>query len=250
MDRTSTLPVPEHYIPGNLWNLDIPTASTIPGPMGSFMRHVTTMISPNNPSYVTTARWPVDHITQLRTDPTFDHIAAHQAYWEKLQLEQNSLRILVEHDSGSNQIMGEAHQVHDQMVRMVLTMQQRQSAHPWTQEWADRPVPPQAAPLPRHVQPTAQPQPVPVKPAPARHQAQPASLIDEWCANECNAFHHKWVPIHGHKHASDSSLREQCPCLALRSKRSSNSEQAIAVRTPFLALLRDKYSKGGVSCTV
>ena len=37
--------------------------------------------------------------------------------------------------------MGEAHQVHDQMVRMVLTTQQRQSAHPWTQERADRPVP-------------------------------------------------------------------------------------------------------------
>ena len=148
-----------------------------PGPLGSFMRHVTTMKLPTNPSYVTTLQLPVNSSTQLRTDRTFENIAAHQAYLERLQLEQNTLR------SWSNMIqdprMGEADQVHNQKVRMVLAMQQQQqqqqSVHPWTQEWADRPVQPPTAHLAQPVQPTVQPLPVPVKPALARHQAQPAS---------------------------------------------------------------------------
>ena len=80
------------YVSGNLWNLDIPTVATIPGPMGSFTRHVTTMLSPTNPSYVTTRQWPVPSVTQLRTDPTFENkFAAHQAYLDKLQFGQNTL---------------------------------------------------------------------------------------------------------------------------------------------------------------
>ena len=113
-------PVPGHYVSGNLWNLDIPTVSTNPGPMGSFMRHVTTMLSPTNPSYVTTRQWPVPSITQLRTDPTFENIAAHQAYLEKLQFKQNTLRSWSH--MVQDQIMGEAAQIHHQLVQMVLTM--------------------------------------------------------------------------------------------------------------------------------
>ena len=74
-----------------------------------------------------------------------------------------------------DRITGEADQVHNQMARTALTMQQQQqSANPWTQAWADRPTQPQVAPPPRPVQPTAQPAPVPVKPALARRQAQPS----------------------------------------------------------------------------
>ena len=84
-DRTWTeprhFPVPGRFIPGNLWNLDIPTVSTIPSPLGSSMRHMTTMHSPSNPSYVTTnAEFPIEHITQLRTDPTFENVMAHQSF--------------------------------------------------------------------------------------------------------------------------------------------------------------------------
>ena len=141
------------------------------------MRHVTTMNSPTVPNYVTTARYPVEHITQLRTDPTFENIVAHQSYLEKLQFEQNCVR------SWSNmiqdQIMGEADQVHNQMARMILTMQQQQqqqSTNPWTRGYAEPQMQSnQGAPPPRPVQPTAQPAPIQVKPAPARHQAQPSS---------------------------------------------------------------------------
>ena len=74
-----------------------------------------------------------------------------------------------------DQIMGEADQVHNQMVRMVLTVQQQQeSPIPWTQAWADQPMQPRAVPPPRPVQPTAQPAAIQVKPAPApRHEVQP-----------------------------------------------------------------------------
>ena len=96
-------PVPGRYVSGNLWNLDIPTLSINPGPMGSLMRHVTTMLSPTNPSYVTTRQWPVPSINQLRTDPTLENIAAHQAYLEKLQFEQNSRsKVMGTHGARSN----------------------------------------------------------------------------------------------------------------------------------------------------
>ena len=176
IDRNSTLSFSRPlYVPGNLWNLNLPTVSAVPGPMGSFTRHVTTMYSPNNPSYVTTAKRPVHHIMELRADPSLENIAAHQAYLEKLQFEQNTLRLWS--NMIQDQIMGEAHQVPDQIVKMALTMQQQQSAHPWAQEWAGRPAQPPTAPLPRPVQPTAQPLPVQDcnQTSTCSQQAQPAS---------------------------------------------------------------------------
>ena len=95
-------------------DLDLPTVSSIPGPLGSFTRHVTTVHSLNVPNYVTTARFPVDNITQLKTDPTFENIVAHQSYLDKLQFGQHSMR------SWSNMIqdhiVGEADQAHNDMA--------------------------------------------------------------------------------------------------------------------------------------
>ena len=40
------------HIQGQAWNIDIEDRSRKPGPMVSFMRHVTFMQSPNNPSHL------------------------------------------------------------------------------------------------------------------------------------------------------------------------------------------------------
>ena len=69
-----------------------PQKNRKPRPMLSFLRHVTSMKSPNNPSYVANHKWPVTDLQYLRIEATFENIAAHQAYLEKLQFEQNTLR--------------------------------------------------------------------------------------------------------------------------------------------------------------
>ena len=84
-------PVPGEYVPSNQWNISI-LKRHIPGPLGSFLRHATTTQSPLVPNYVTTQRYPVPRVGNLRTKPTYENIIAHQSYLEKLQFEQNSLR--------------------------------------------------------------------------------------------------------------------------------------------------------------
>ena len=71
---------------------DIEARARIPGPMASFLRHVISMQSPNNPAYVDTHKWPVTDVRYLRTEATLENTAAHQAYLEKLQFEQNTRR--------------------------------------------------------------------------------------------------------------------------------------------------------------
>ena len=66
-----------------------------PGQMGSIMRHVTTMQSPMNPSYVTTRQWPVPSVHQLRTDPTLENFAAHQAYLGEVAVRKEYSKIMV-----------------------------------------------------------------------------------------------------------------------------------------------------------
>ena len=163
------LPSPGNYVSGNLWNLDIPTVSKNPGPMGSLTRHVTTMQSPTNPSYVDSGLSPVSiSFEQIQPSRMFRHI---KPTWRgcssKFEQKFNTLRSWT--NMVQDQIQGEAAQVHHQLVQMMLTIHQQQSPHPWSQEWTETPVWPPTATLPRPVQPT--PQPVPVKPAPARHQA-------------------------------------------------------------------------------
>ena len=97
---------PGHHISGNLWNIDIEDRSRKPGPMASFLRHVNSMQSPNNPTYVDTRMYPVMDVLDLRREMTLENVAAHQRYLEKLQFEmKNTLRSWS--NSIQDQIMGE-----------------------------------------------------------------------------------------------------------------------------------------------
>ena len=51
--------------------------------VGSLTRHMTTVYSPTNPSYLTTRQWPINDITQLRTDPTFENIAVKSTWRDR-----------------------------------------------------------------------------------------------------------------------------------------------------------------------
>ena len=81
-----------------------------PSPIASFLRHVASMHSPSNPSYVGTRIHPAADVRGLRREASLENIAAHQRYLEKLEFDINTGR------SWSNriqdQIMGEAAQVH------------------------------------------------------------------------------------------------------------------------------------------
>ena len=167
----ASYPNPGFHVSGNLWSLDIADRASKPGPMASFLRHVTSMQSPTNPSYAATGRLPVTDVQCLRTEATLENNAHHQAYLEKLQFEHNTLT------SWSNmvqdQIASEAQQVHLQLMQMSQTMQNRANSQPWAHGWASS----SAQLPPRPVQRTPQPQ-VPVKPAPTprpQPQAQSAS---------------------------------------------------------------------------
>ena len=72
-------PVPGEYVPGNLWNIST-IERDIPSPLGSFLRHTTTVQSPNVPNYVTTQKYPVVRVADLRTEPTAENSMAHQSY--------------------------------------------------------------------------------------------------------------------------------------------------------------------------
>ena len=137
------------------------------------MRHVTATLSPTNPSYVTTRQWPVPSINQLRTEAILENIAAHQAYLEKLQFESEHSKVMG-YTWCKIEYMGEAAQVHHQLAAAAAAAAACSSSSRvfilGLRIWTEHEVQPQTAPLPRPVQPT--PQSVPVKPAPARHQAQ------------------------------------------------------------------------------
>ena len=140
--------------------------------MASFLCHVTSMQSPQNPSYADTGILPVNDVRDLRTEARFENVAAHQRYLEKLQLETNALR------SWSNgiqdQIMGEAQQVHLQFMRMIRDLKRQDDPHPWPEGWraaSSQPPPPPA-------QSSAASSSIPMKAAPApRAQQAPSSSM-------------------------------------------------------------------------
>ena len=94
----------------NFWNVDIQSRASKPGPMASSLRHVTSMQSPNTPSYKDIRIRPTANVRDLRGEASLENVAAHQRYLEKLQFEMNTLRSWS--NSIQDQIMGEAHQVH------------------------------------------------------------------------------------------------------------------------------------------
>ena len=163
----------------------------IPGPLGSFLRHTTTMQSPNVPNYVTTQKYPVARVAELRTEPTAENIIAHQSYLECLQFEQNSVRCWS--NMIQDQIMGEANQVYSQLGRMMLTLEQRERANQWTRAHTEqRMQQPQPAQPPRPDQPppaapSAQSNaPLQVKQAPSRPASSTVIIFDEFSTSECS----------------------------------------------------------------
>ena len=52
MQEEVILPNPGYRVPANLWNFNIMERALNPGPMASFLRHVSAMENPNNPSYL------------------------------------------------------------------------------------------------------------------------------------------------------------------------------------------------------
>ena len=146
--------------------------------MASFLRHVTSMQSPTNPSYAATGRCPVPDVQFFRTEATLDNIAAHQTYLEKLQFEHNNFR------SWSNMVQvqtaGETQHVHLQLMQMIQEVQNRNS--PWAQAWAKR----STQLPPRPAQRTPQPPAVPIKPDPAVRAQAPTIIFEhEPCTNQC-----------------------------------------------------------------
>ena len=77
-EKKPTCPRFGYHVPGNLWNIDIEDRFLKPGP--SFLRHVTFVQSPNNPTYVDTRIDPVVDVRNLRRKATFENVAAHQRY--------------------------------------------------------------------------------------------------------------------------------------------------------------------------
>ena len=124
-------PRPGHDIPANLWNIDIQSRSNKPGPMASFLRHVTYTQSPQNPSDADVGVLPVNDVRDLRPEASLDNVAARQRYLEKFQFEMNTLRCW---SSGiQDQILGEAQQVHLQVMRMTRDLQRQGDPQPWAE---------------------------------------------------------------------------------------------------------------------
>ena len=100
---------------GNLWNLPVrPEVLEQAGPLGSFMRHTTTMVSPNVPRYVSTGIFPERDWADLRAEPTLANAAAHRKYLEMLSFEAHALHQWSSMISA--QITAECEQAHQQMV--------------------------------------------------------------------------------------------------------------------------------------
>ena len=80
MQEEVILPNPGYRVAANLWNLDIMERAHTLGPMASFLRHVSTMQSPDFPSYASA-------LNQQKTFVFFDieNLAELQRYLEKLQ---------------------------------------------------------------------------------------------------------------------------------------------------------------------
>ena len=128
-EEKPTYPKPGCDVSANLWNLDIQDRAREPGPMASFLHHMTSTQSPNNPSYVDARIHLVTDIRYLRREANLEHIAAHQRYLEKLQFEMNTLRCWS--NSIQDQLKGEAAQVHLQLMRMVQELQRESDPQPW-----------------------------------------------------------------------------------------------------------------------
>ena len=75
----------------NLWNLNLRReVLEQAGPLGSLMRHTTSVADPNIPRYARTGQWPVCHLRDLNAFPNIDAMA-HQHYLEQLSFQTQIL---------------------------------------------------------------------------------------------------------------------------------------------------------------
>ena len=131
MQEEVILPNPGYRVAASLWNLDIMERAHNPEPMESFLRHVSTMESPNNPSYLYDGPQPVDDTRDLRREASLENLAELQRYLEKLQFEHTTLRLWS--NGIQDQIMDEFQRVHAYMMRM--TEELHRACHSQTQGW-------------------------------------------------------------------------------------------------------------------
>ena len=122
--------------------------------MASFIRHVNTMESPDNPSYLLSGPQPVKDIGELPREASFENLAELQCYLEQLQFEATTLRLCS--NGIQDQIMDESQRVDLYVMRMITEPNRTRRSQGWLPHWvarANQPQPP-AAP----VQATAQEQ--------------------------------------------------------------------------------------------
>ena len=79
-------PQPGYRTPADIWNLDIESRSNLLGPMASFLRHVATMQSPDNPSNANLPVHPVKEARELQREATLENVAEYQRYLESSNL--------------------------------------------------------------------------------------------------------------------------------------------------------------------
>ena len=144
MEEELILPSPGYRVAANPWNLDIMERARTPGPMASFLRQVSTMESPDNPSYLNNGPPPADDIRDLRREATLENLADLQRYLEKLQFESTTLRMW--YNGLQDQSMDESQRVHLYMMRMIGELQRTRRSQGWLPQWqakANQPQPPQ-----------------------------------------------------------------------------------------------------------
>ena len=173
--RNEHLTMPGQHASGNLSNHSCQERHT-PGPLGSFLRHTSNMLSPNVHNYVTMRKPPVYSVSDLRQEPTIDNSIAHHSYLDYLQFEQNSLRCWS--NMLEDQIMVEVQQAREEFGRLMhIHEQQQQQTNAWTRAQAQQRMQttqPERSAQPAQLAPPAQPSPIQQAPSSAPLQVKPA----------------------------------------------------------------------------
>ena len=262
MQEEAILPNPGYRVAANLWHLDTMERAHTPGPMASFLRHVSTMQSPDFPSYASFPQ-PAEDIRDLRKEASLENRAELRRYLEKLQFESTTLRMW--YSGLQDEMMDEAQKVPIYMMRMIAEPQKTTGpqAQGWLQQWQARatqpPPPPASVQGPASGQAAAPAQSasastIPVKPAPSakspmssnpgmanapRNAPFPSDpSADPWTMHKPR---HQWS--FEAKYASPQSCQPKS-----ESKKQYRETSKTQVSFAFRMCRRHKALEGGVSC--
>ena len=170
------IPDPGNFIGGNLWNLNLRApALEQAGPVGSFIRHTTSMAIPNFPRYARTGQWPVRSLRDLNTFPSIENAMAHQRYFEQLSFEARSLhqwsRMITE------RINDEREMAHNNLAGILESLSSAHQVHAWTRpQFAPALSMGPRAPLQGIAPPPQKPQMVQAQPPSQTLQVKPAPI--------------------------------------------------------------------------